>query len=92
MIAAVQLKRRVTGACVLRIVISKLGYWQEPSSVILLKVDERSEIRHHGAVLPVGLPLYLQMKGNREPLLDVEEVAKQWPELQGKQRTPIRHN
>ena len=76
MIAAVQLKRRVTGARVLRIVISKLGYRQEPSPVILLKVDKGSEIRLHGAVLPLGLLVCLQMEGGRELLLDAEEVAK----------------
>ena len=76
MIVIVQLKKHVTDARVLCIIISKLGYWQEPSPVILLEVDKDSEVRLHGAILPFGLPIYLRMEGGRELLLDVEEVAK----------------
>ena len=76
MIAAVQLKRRVTSTCVLRIVISKLGYWQEPSPVILLKVDKDLEVHFHCAVLLLGLPICLRMDGGKEPSLDAEKVAK----------------
>ena len=89
MIAAVQLERRVTGACVFCIFISKLGHQQEPSLVILLEVDKALEIRLHGAVLPLGLPVCLRMKGGRKPSLDVEEVTEQWPEFQGKQGASI---
>ena len=77
MIAEVQLEKHVTGACVLRIVISELSHWQKPILVILLEVDKGLEVRLHGAVLPLGLPVCLRMEGDREPSLDVEKVAKQ---------------
>ena len=76
MIAAVQLERHVTGSAVLCIVISKLGYWQKPSLVILFEVDKSSEERLHGGVLPLGLPVYLRMEGSKKPLLDAKEVAE----------------
>ena len=77
MIVAVQLERRVTGAYVFCIVISKLGHWQELSLVILLEVDKVLEIHFHSAVLPLGLPICLQIKGGRNPSLVAEEVAEQ---------------
>ena len=76
MIAAVQLKRRVTNACVFCIVINKLCHWQEPSPVILLEVDKSLEVCLHGAVLPLGLPVCLRMEGGRELSLDAKKVAK----------------
>ena len=76
MIATVQLERHLTGVRVLCIVISEFGHRQEPSPVILLEVDKSSEVRLHGAVLPLGLPICLWIEGGREPSLDAKEVTK----------------
>ena len=84
MIVSVQFKRRMTNAYVLCIFISKLDNWQEPSPVILIKGDKSKEIHIYGAVLPLGLPIYLQIERDKKPSLDAKEVAKQWPEFQGK--------
>ena len=76
MIAAVQLERCVTGARVFHIIISKLGHRQEPSIVILLEVDKDSKVRLYSAVLPLSLPVCLQIEGGKKLLLDAEKVTE----------------
>ena len=76
MIAVVQFKRCVIETCIFCIVISKLAYWHGPSPVIFVEVGKSLEIRLHGAVLPLGLPVCLQIEGNKKPLLDAEKVAE----------------
>ena len=76
MVAVVQLERRVAGACILGVVISKLSYWQEPCPIILLKIDKDSKISFHCAVLPLRLAVCLRVKGNGEPPLDAKKVAE----------------
>ena len=65
MIATVQFKRHVTGACVLCIVISKLGHRQEPSLVILFKVDKGLEVALYGTILAHCLTVSLQVKRDK---------------------------
>ena len=77
MVATVQLKRCVAGACILGVVISKLGHWQELCPIILFKVDKGLKVGIHGAVLPFCLTVYLRMEGSRESPLDAKIVAKQ---------------
>ena len=67
----------MTGVCILYIVISKLGHWQEFSLVTLLEVDKDLEICLYGAVLLLGLPVCLQMEGDKKPLLNAKEVTEQ---------------
>ena len=62
MVPKILLEKRVTRACNLEIIISKLGHWQESSLVILLEVDKRSEVGFYDAILPVGLPVSLRIK------------------------------
>ena len=65
MIAAVKFKQRVIGAGIFGIVINKLGHWQKPSLVVPLKVDKGLEVHFYGAILPLGLPICLQIKGGK---------------------------
>lgn len=74
---AIQLKKRVTGTCILSIVISKLGHWQEPSPVILFEIDKGSEVGFHRAILPLGLVVGLRVEGGGQSASNTEEVAKQ---------------
>lgn len=62
-------------ACILSIVVSKLGYWKEPSPLILLVIDKNSEIGLYYTVWPLGLAISLRVKSNRAPLLDSKEVV-----------------
>ena len=81
MVAAVQLERRVTGAGVFRIVIGKFSHRKEPCPVVLLEVDEGSELGLHCAVLSLCLAVGLRMEGGGESLLDAWEVAQRRPKL-----------
>lgn len=59
MVATVQFKRRMASAHIFSVIIRKLGYWQEPCPVILLKIDEGPKIYFDYAVLTFGLTVYL---------------------------------
>ena len=63
-------------ARVLCIFISEFSHWQEPSPVILLEVDDRLHVRLYDATLLLDLSFYMQIKGDRKPLLETKEVAK----------------
>ncbi len=75
MIFAVEFERRMTGASVLRIIVGEFGHRQESSPIILLKIDEGSEVDLHSAVLPFGLAISLRVESNGEPSLDPKKVA-----------------
>ena len=62
MIAAVEFKWRVTGTGIFGVIIFKLSNWLEPGPIILLKVDENSEVGLYGAVLPLCLAVNLSVK------------------------------
>lgn len=76
MIAAVQLGKCVAGACIVDIVISKFSHGQEPSHIVLLKIDKDLKISLHSAVLPLCLIVYLRIKSDGELPFDAEKVAK----------------
>ena len=63
MVAVVQLKKSVAGACILGIVISKLGHGQELGPIILFEIDKNLKVGLHGAVLPLCLAVCLRVKG-----------------------------
>lgn len=65
MLAAVQLKWYVAGAYIFVIVINKLGHWQKPCSVILIKVSKGLKINLYGDVLPFCLSVNLEIKGGK---------------------------
>ena len=62
MIAAVQLERRVVGARIFCIVISKFSYWQEPGPIILLEIDKGSKVGLYCAILSLGLAVSPRIK------------------------------
>ena len=70
MISAVKLKRHVTGASILSIIIGKLCHRQKSYLVILFKVDKGPKLGFHRAILPLSLAVRLRMKDNGEFLLD----------------------
>lgn len=51
------------------IVIYKLGYWQEPSLVILFKIDRNLKINLYDIVLPLYLAVYQRIKNGKKLLL-----------------------
>ena len=63
MVSAIELERRVAGTRIFGIIISELGHWQEPSPVVLLKVDEGSEVGFYCTILRSGLTVSLRMEG-----------------------------
>lgn len=73
-VAIVKFEKYVAGARIFGVVVSELSYWQKPSPVILLTVNKRFDVCIHGAVLPLGLAVYLRIKGGRKLLLDVEKA------------------
>ena len=77
MVAAVLLERDVAGACIIYIVISKLGHWQEPCPIVLLEIDKGSKVGLYGGVLPFCLAVGLGVEGGRKLPLDPKEITKQ---------------
>ena len=75
MIATVEFERRVAGARILRVVVGEFGHRKEPSPIVLLGIDEGSEIGFHRTILSVGLAIGLRVEGGGEPLLDSQEIA-----------------
>lgn len=59
MVSAIQLKRYMANAYIFDIVISKLDYKQEPSIVILLKVNKSSKIDLSSTILLLHLAVCL---------------------------------
>lgn len=59
------------------IVLCKLSYQQEPCPISLFEVDESSNLSLYDAFLPLVLAIYLQLEGDRELPLDIEEITKQ---------------
>ena len=76
MVAAIEFKRRVTGAGVFGVIVRKLSHWWKTGPVILFKVNKGSEVGLHSAVLPLCFTVSLQVKRIGELTLNDEEVAK----------------
>ena len=75
MVSAIELKRRVTGACILGIVISKLSHRKKLFPVILFKVDKGSKVNFYCTISSLGLAVCLKMESSEKPLLDAKEIA-----------------
>ena len=75
MIAIVQLEKWVTGAGVLRIIISTFSNWEEPGPIILLEINKDPEVGLHGVVLLFCLTISLRVKSSEEHPLNSKEVA-----------------
>ena len=82
----------MASACILGVIISKLGYWQELCLIILLEIDKCLEVDFHCTILIFGLAVSLKMKESGKAAFDPEEIIKQWPELQDEKRVSISHN
>ena len=69
-IAIVEFERCVANAYILGIVVGKLSYQKELSSIILLVINKNSKISLHYTILPLNLAVSLRIEDNKEPLLD----------------------
>ena len=76
MIAAVQLKGCVAGAGVFCIIIGKFSHQKEPCPIVLLEVNEGTELGFYCAVFLLGLAISLRVEGCKNFLFDSEEVTK----------------
>ena len=75
MILAIELKKYVTGAGILGIVVSELRHGKKPCSIILLKVDKGLEVGFYCILLPLCLAIHLRMEDGGESPLDAKEIA-----------------
>ena len=64
MISAVELEKRVTGASILDIIISKLSYKKKPYPIILFEVDKAPKVGLHFAILSLGIAICLKMESS----------------------------
>lgn len=56
---AVEFKWRITSTRILEIIIDKFNYWKELSLIILLEIDESSEVGLYYIILPLYLTISL---------------------------------
>ena len=68
-------EKRVVGASILGIIISKFNYRKKPCLVILFEIDKNSKVGFHYTILPFGLTVHLWIEGGRESLLDAKKIA-----------------
>ena len=66
----------MANACILGIIISKLGYKQELSLVILFEVDESPKVGLNNTVQLLCLAISLKIESHEELTFDAEEVTK----------------
>ena len=70
MIFVIELKRRMTGADILGIIISKLHHKKKPCPIILFEIDKNPKVGFYCAILPLSLAVCLQVESVGESLLD----------------------
>ena len=70
MISAIELKKYVVGTGIHNIIVGQFRYDKKLCPIILLEVDKNLEVNFYHTILPLSLAVYLQVKGNRESLLD----------------------
>lgn len=76
LVAIVEFRRCVTGARIFGIVVSELGYRQEPCPVVLLEIHKSSKISLYAAVLLFAMAISLWVEGNGKPSFDPQEVTE----------------
>ena len=74
-VATIEFEKCVGDAYIFGIITGKLGYWKELSPIVLFIIDKNFEVCLHCTILPLGLAINLKMVGNKELLLDCQEVA-----------------
>ena len=72
-----ELKKCIANVSILNIIVSKFCYKKKLYPIILLKVYKNLEVGFYYTILPLNLPVYLQIKSDRESLLDAEEIIYQ---------------
>ena len=77
MVAIIQLKKHVVVTCIFGIIVYKLGYKQNPSLIVLFKVDKSPKIYLYSTIQPFCLAIYYKIKSRREPLFNAKKVAEQ---------------
>ena len=75
MISAVELKKHVTSANILGIIIDKFYQRKKLCLIILLNVNKDLEIYFHYAILLFGLIVRLCVEGDKESPLDIKEIT-----------------
>ena len=65
MISTVELKKDVTGASILGIIIGKFCYGKKSCLIILLKVNKNLEISFYCTILLFSLAVYLWVEDNK---------------------------
>ena len=64
MICAIELKKRVAGASIFSIIISKLCHKKKSCLIILFKVEKSPKVCLYYAILSFGLVICLRIKSN----------------------------
>lgn len=75
MISTIELEKHIVNAHIFRIVIGKFSHIKEPSQIILLVINTNSKIGLYNPFLVFNLAINLQIKSNKEPLLNFQEVV-----------------
>ena len=70
MISTIELEKRVTGAGIFGVSVSKLRHKKKSYSIILFKIDEGQKVGFYCAILPLNLAVCLRVEDGREFLLD----------------------
>ena len=86
MVATIELKRHLTFADVLGVVVGEFCHQYKPCPVILLPIHKSRKVYFHCAVLLFRLLVCLRVKRGKEASLDVEEVTERRPKLGCKNR------
>lgn len=71
----VEFKKYKANTCIFGIVVYKFCHRQKLCPIILLLINKYLEINLYCAILPFNLAIYLNIKCNRELLLDIEEIT-----------------
>lgn len=65
----------MAGTSVHCIIIGKFRHWKKSDPVVLLIVYKSSEIGLNCTILHLNLVIYLEAKGSRESLFNLQEMA-----------------
>lgn len=72
----VQLKKRMTYACIFDSILYELSHWQEPNLVILFKVNKSLELSLHSIILTLCLLVGLRVERVKESSLDAKKIIE----------------
>ena len=75
-VLAVELKKHISYANMVCVIISDLCYGQEPCSVVPFVINKSSKVNFYYAILLLSLAVGLRVKGGRMLLFYVQEVVQ----------------